>query len=42
MGVSHWSPDQDRDVEEALNEADRKMYEDKKENGKESIAKGGA
>lgn len=33
MGVSHWSPDQERDVEEALNEADRKMYEDKRENG---------
>ena len=29
MGVSHWNPDQDRDVEEALNEADKKMYEDK-------------
>jgi GGDEF domain-containing protein len=29
MGVSHWSFDQDRDVEEALNEADEKMYEDK-------------
>ena len=29
MGVSHWSPDQDRDVEKALKEADRKMYEDK-------------
>ena len=29
IGVSHWSPHQDRDVEEALKEADRKMYEDK-------------
>jgi len=29
MGVSHWSPGQKRNVEEALNEADRKMYEDK-------------
>ncbi|MFW6104802.1 MAG: PAS domain S-box protein [Candidatus Bipolaricaulota bacterium] len=29
MGVSHWSPGQERNVEEALNEADRKMYEDK-------------
>ncbi|MCF7891146.1 PAS domain S-box protein [Candidatus Bipolaricaulota bacterium] len=29
MGVSHWSPRQNRDVEEALNEADRRMYEDK-------------
>ncbi|MCF7876218.1 diguanylate cyclase, partial [Candidatus Bipolaricaulota bacterium] len=33
MGVSHWNPDQDRDVEEALNEADKKMYEDKRKNG---------
>ncbi len=32
MGVSHWSPDQERDAEEALNEADKKMYEDKREN----------
>lgn len=32
MEVSHWSPDQDRDVEEALNEADKKMYEDKRKN----------
>ncbi|MFB6214820.1 MAG: GGDEF domain-containing protein, partial [Candidatus Bipolaricaulia bacterium] len=30
MGISHWNPDRDRDVEEALKEADRKMYEDKK------------
>jgi len=29
MGISHWNPDQDRDVEEALKEADRKMYEEK-------------
>ncbi|MBS3765950.1 diguanylate cyclase, partial [Candidatus Bipolaricaulota bacterium] len=29
MGVSHWSPSQDRDAEEALKEADREMYEDK-------------
>jgi diguanylate cyclase (GGDEF)-like protein/PAS domain S-box-containing protein len=29
MGVSYWKPDQERDVEDALNEADRKMYEDK-------------
>ena len=29
MGVSHWSPDQDRGVENALKEADMKMYEDK-------------
>jgi diguanylate cyclase (GGDEF)-like protein len=29
MGVSHWSPGQERDVEEALSEADEKMYEDK-------------
>jgi len=28
-GFSHWRPDQDRDIEEALKEADRKMYEDK-------------
>ncbi len=33
MGVSHWSPDQNRDVEEALKEADRKMYENKRESG---------
>ncbi|MFP4646767.1 MAG: PAS domain S-box protein [Candidatus Acetothermia bacterium] len=33
MGASRWSPDQDRDVEEALNEADRKMYEDKRNSG---------
>ncbi len=32
MGISHWSPDQERDVEEALREADEKMYEDKREN----------
>ncbi|MBS3787671.1 diguanylate cyclase, partial [Candidatus Bipolaricaulota bacterium] len=29
MGISHWSPEQDRDIEEALKEADQKMYEDK-------------
>ncbi|MFP4136178.1 MAG: MASE3 domain-containing protein [Candidatus Acetothermia bacterium] len=29
MGAARWNPDQDRDVEEALKEADRKMYEDK-------------
>jgi len=29
VGVSHWNPDQDRSVEAALKEADRKMYEDK-------------
>ncbi|MBS3787219.1 PAS domain S-box protein [Candidatus Bipolaricaulota bacterium] len=29
MGISHWSSNQDRDVEEALKEADREMYEDK-------------
>ena len=29
MGVSHWNPGQDRDLEAALNEADRKMYRDK-------------
>ncbi|MCF7875875.1 PAS domain S-box protein [Candidatus Bipolaricaulota bacterium] len=29
MGVSHWSPDQDRDAEAALKQADKKMYEDK-------------
>jgi diguanylate cyclase (GGDEF)-like protein len=28
-GVSHWHPDQERDVEDALKQADRKMYEDK-------------
>lgn len=26
MGVAHWEPDQDRDIEEALKEADKKMY----------------
>lgn len=31
MGISHWNPDQDRDVEEALKEADKKMYEQKGE-----------
>jgi diguanylate cyclase (GGDEF)-like protein len=29
MGVSHWHSDQDRSVEDALKEADKKMYEDK-------------
>ena len=33
IGVSHWTPDQERDVEVALKEADKKMYEDKRENG---------
>ena len=30
IGVSHWSPDQDRSVEDALKESDKKMYEEKK------------
>ncbi len=30
MGVSHWNPDQEREVEAALKEADEKMYEDKR------------
>jgi len=30
MGVSHWSPEQDRDAEKALNEADMKMYREKR------------
>jgi len=29
MGISHWSPEQERDVEDALKEADGKMYRDK-------------
>lgn len=29
MGISHWSPEQNRGVEEALKEADRNMYKDK-------------
>ncbi|MBS3765528.1 PAS domain S-box protein [Candidatus Bipolaricaulota bacterium] len=29
VGLAHWSPDQDSDVEDALEEADKKMYEDK-------------
>ncbi len=29
MGMAHWEPDQDRDVEKALKEADRRMYRDK-------------
>jgi len=29
IGVSHWEPGQEKDVEKALQEADRKMYEDK-------------
>ncbi|MCF7889766.1 PAS domain S-box protein [Candidatus Bipolaricaulota bacterium] len=29
MGVAHWKPDRDKDVEEALKEADRRMYRDK-------------
>ncbi|MEF8850593.1 MAG: PAS domain S-box protein [Candidatus Bipolaricaulota bacterium] len=28
-GVAHWKPGQDKDVEEALKEADRRMYRDK-------------
>jgi len=32
MGVSHWSPKQARDVEDALKQADEKMYEDKTRN----------
>lgn len=31
IGISHWNPNQDRDVEEALKEADREMYKDKEE-----------
>jgi len=30
MGTAHWSRDQGRSVEEALNEADQRMYEDKR------------
>jgi len=29
MGVSYWNPDQGRSLEDAINEADRKMYKDK-------------
>ncbi|MBS3766431.1 diguanylate cyclase, partial [Candidatus Bipolaricaulota bacterium] len=29
MGAARWNPDQERGVEEALKEADEKMYEDK-------------
>lgn len=29
IGLSHWNPDQDRSVEDALKEADEKMYEAK-------------
>ncbi len=29
MGIAHWAPEQDRDVESALKEADTRMYEDK-------------
>ncbi|MBS3765841.1 diguanylate cyclase [Candidatus Bipolaricaulota bacterium] len=29
MGSAHCSPDQDRDVEDALEEADKKMYQAK-------------
>ncbi|MBS3820109.1 diguanylate cyclase, partial [bacterium] len=29
-GISYWSPHQDKDVEEAIKEADEKMYENKK------------
>jgi diguanylate cyclase (GGDEF)-like protein len=32
FGVSHWNPDQDRGIEKALQEADRRMYEDKENN----------
>jgi len=31
MGISYWSPEQNRDVEEALKEADRRMYKDKRQ-----------
>lgn len=30
IGAAHWSPNQDRDVEVVLKEADKKMYEDKR------------
>jgi len=30
VGHSHWFPNQDRDIKSALEEADKKMYEDKK------------
>lgn len=30
MGVSHWVPDQDTGVEEALKKADARMYKDKR------------
>lgn len=29
IGVSHWDPDQERNVSEAIKEADEKMYQDK-------------
>lgn len=29
MGISYWKPDQGRSVEDALKEANRKMYENK-------------
>ncbi|MBS3820001.1 diguanylate cyclase, partial [bacterium] len=31
VGISYWSPDQNRAVKEAIKEADKKMYENKKE-----------
>ncbi|MBS3792802.1 sensor domain-containing diguanylate cyclase, partial [Candidatus Bipolaricaulota bacterium] len=31
IGSTHWSPEQDREVEKALKEVDEKMYEDKRE-----------
>ena len=30
MGVSHWDPDEDEDVEDSLKKADRRMYVDKR------------
>lgn len=33
IGSSHWHPEQDRDIEEALEEADCKMYQDKQRKG---------
>jgi len=35
IGISHWSPSQNRDVEDALKEADEKMYEDKRSGSRE-------
>ena len=31
MGMAHWEPDQGRDVEDVLKEADRRMYQDKRD-----------